>query len=86
MQDTVVRLANQGINPQWLMDLDLLSFNAFAESALRIESNKELEQAWLTALAFHDNKQLMKQVKKSRTKLGQATKTGDDLAAALGGG
>lgn len=77
---------NQGVDPDWLLDLDLLSFNAFADSALRIEMNRELENAWLTALAFNDTKSLMKQLKESRQATGQPHLDGDDFARQVGSG
>lgn len=76
-----------GCDPEWMADLDLHSFNALVESAMRITYAERIEEANATRLAFHaDAKVYGKQVK-IWEKLSGEEKKGDanDFDAALRG-
>ncbi len=61
----------------------MLSFEALAESAFRIQTEARLDLAQLNSLAFNDPKQLQKHIKKV-TKEHRPAMSGDMLAAQLG--
>ncbi len=76
----------RGMDPEYLLNLDLLSFNALAESFQTVHDLDRYDHAWLTALAFHDTKVLAEQLNEHRKGAGVGVLTGDDLVAQIGGG
>ena len=74
------------MDPDWLLNLDLLSFNALAASYDTMHTQERYEVAWLTALAFNDTAELQKQVNEVRKSDKKNGMTGDDLVAQIGGG
>lgn len=77
---------SQGFDPDYLLDLDLPSFESLAESAQRTHTLERYNEAWRIALAFNDTKELAKQIKEARRKAGHATRDGTDLERQVGMG
>lgn len=69
-----------------MLNLDILSFQTLAESALRLDILNQHETAWLNSVGFNDPKRLLKQVKEARKVCGHDQQDGDDLVAQIGGG
>jgi len=64
LQDTFVRLAQSGLDPEWMLTLDVDQFNALAESAERAEARRQLELLGNSRVAYHaDAKDYKKFVK-----------------------
>lgn len=81
----MVLLVQRGWDPDYLFDLDILSFRSLHQGSQRIAAAESIEGAWLSMMAAQGSVKGMKKILKPLTKMldRKALAGGDDQAAFL---
>jgi hypothetical protein len=90
MQDVVVQLVGHGFDLDFLLDIDLLSFDAIVASYTRTTVSNKVESAWTSMLAAQGTSKDMKKWTKHWEGLvpgrpeTRSAKSGDDFGKFIG--
>ena len=82
-------LIHYGCDPEWLLEMDMLAFDALAEIAMKLEAQQRIDDTYQGRLVAHDadgNKveAYIKNLQKITGIPSAARKDGDDLVKDLG--
>lgn len=78
-------LIHYGCDPEWVLDLDMLAFNALVETAMKLEAKQRYDTAIRDRMIAHDDGKGFKNYLKELSKDADISTTGnaDDLVADL---